>query len=63
MKVSNSRVCGKTPCLVQVPNDHGSVTPETDSMRDDLPAFWLPMTVIIGKSMSVCTLSKARHEH
>ena len=37
--------------------------PEMDSMRDDLPALWFPMTAIIGRSMSVCTLPKTCHEH
>ena len=37
--------------------------PEMDSMRDDLPALWLPITAIIGRSISVCTLQETRHEH
>jgi hypothetical protein len=31
--------------------------PEIDSIRDDFPALWLPMTAISGRSISVCTLT------
>jgi hypothetical protein len=31
--------------------------PEIDSIRDDFPALWLPMTAINGRSISVCTLT------
>jgi hypothetical protein len=30
--------------------------PEIDSMSEDFPADWEPMTAIWGRSMSTCTL-------
>lgn len=47
--------------LVQVPAARGSVMPEIDSMSDDFPALWFPMTAICGKSMSTWTLHKGQH--
>lgn len=32
--------------------------PEIDSMSEDLPALWEPVTAITGRSMSTCTLWK-----
>lgn len=46
--------------LVHVPAERGSVIPEMDSIRDDLPALCEPMTAIMGKSMSICTLTHLR---
>jgi hypothetical protein len=45
-----------TTDLVQVPAARGNVMPEIDSMSDDFPALWFPMTAICGKSMSTWTL-------
>lgn len=42
--------------LVHVPAERGRVIPEMDSIRDDLPALCEPITAIMGRSMSVCTL-------
>lgn len=47
---------------VQVPLARGSVIPEIDSMREDLPALCDPITAIIGRSMSNCTLQNSQHE-
>lgn len=47
---------------MQVPLALGSVIPEIDSMRDDLPALWEPITAIMGRSISACTLSKSKRE-
>jgi len=41
---------------VQVPAARGKVIPDIDSMRDDFPALWEPMTAIWGRSISICTL-------
>ena len=46
---------------VQVPAARGSVIPEIDSMREDFPALWDPITAIWGRSISTCTLSDAQH--
>ena len=43
--------------LVHVPDERGRVTPEIDSMREDFPALWLPMTAIMGRSISLWTLA------
>ena len=45
---------------VQVPAARGRVIPEMDSIKEDFPALWEPMTAIWGRSMSTWTLS--RHE-
>ena len=42
--------------LVQVPAARGNVMPEIDSMSDDLPALWDPITAICGRSISLWTL-------
>ena len=42
--------------LVQVPAARGRVIPDIDSINDDFPALWEPMTAIIGKSISAPTL-------
>ena len=42
--------------LVQVPAARGRVIPDIDSIKDDFPALWEPMTAIIGKSISAPTL-------
>lgn len=56
--------------LVQVPAARGKVMPDMDSINDDFPALWLPITAIWGRSMSTCTLvhkkvseSRPRHEN
>jgi hypothetical protein len=49
--------------LVQVPAARGKVMPDMDSMREDFPALWEPMTAIIGKSMSFWTLYDNGHGH
>lgn len=41
---------------VQVPAARGSVIPEIDSIREDFPALWDPITAIWGRSISTCTL-------
>lgn len=46
---------------VQVPAARGSVIPEIDSMREDFPALWDPITAICGRSISTCTLSNVQH--
>jgi len=43
--------------LVHVPAERGSVIPEIDSIRDDLPALCEPITAIMGRSMSIWTLN------
>ena len=44
--------------LVQVPAARGSVILEMDLIEDDFPAFWEPMTAIMGRSISAPTLHK-----
>ena len=41
---------------VHVPAARGSLTPEMDSMQEDLPALCDPMAAMVGRSMSTCTL-------
>jgi hypothetical protein len=41
---------------VHVPAARGSVIPDIDSMSDDFPALWAPMTAIWGRSISIWTL-------
>ena len=41
---------------MQVPAARGRVIPDIDSIKDDFPALWEPMTAIMGKSISVPTL-------
>jgi hypothetical protein len=42
---------------VHVPAARGSVIPEMDSIRDDFPALWIPITAIWGRSISIWTLN------
>jgi hypothetical protein len=42
--------------LVQVSAARGRVIPDIDSIKDDFPALWEPMTAIMGKSISAPTL-------
>lgn len=42
--------------LVQVPAARGRVIPDIDSIKDDFPALWEPITAIMGRSMSAPTL-------
>ena len=44
--------------LVHVPAALGSVIPEIDSINDDFPALWEPITAIMGKSISAPTLDE-----
>ena len=41
---------------MQVPAARGRVIPEMDSIEDDFPVFWEPMTAIMGRSISAPTL-------
>jgi len=41
---------------VQVPAARGSVIPDIDSINEDFPALWEPITAIVGKSISAPTL-------
>ena len=41
---------------MQVPAALGRVIPDIDSINDDFPALWEPMTAIMGKSISAPTL-------
>lgn len=42
---------------MQVPEARGRVIPDIDSIKEDLPADWLPTTAICGRSMSTWTLT------
>lgn len=43
---------------MHVPAARGRVIPDIDSIKEDFPALWEPMTAIIGKSISAPTLDK-----
>ena len=49
--------------LVQVPTARGRLIPDIDSINDDFPALWEPMTTIMGKSTSAPTLSGMKTCH
>jgi len=48
---------------VQVPAARGKVMPEIDSISEDFPALWAPITAICGRSMSVWTLLSKNAGH
>ena len=52
----DKRTRGVSSYLVQVPAARGNVMPEIDSMSDDFPALWDPITAICGRSISLWML-------
>lgn len=57
-KLERKKKKGRREYLVHVPDARGRVIPDIDSIKDDLPALWEPMTAIMGKSISAPTLDE-----